>query len=359
MTKFLKLFSFCVLAVMLQNCTSDDRDIIIGDPPASGDYANGVFVLNEGGYTYSNASVSFIDNTDEIYHNVFYSVNEIDLGDVAQSMAFYEDKAFILLNNSNTIEVVNRYSFEHITTIENQILSPRYMVFNNGKGYVTNWGDPADTTDDYVAVIDLDSYTVTQTISVAEGPDYIINSNANLYVAHSGGWGYGNTISVLNSNTNTVVTTIDVGDVPTKMVKHFNDLYVMCSGKAAYTGAETLAGLYKIDMLTNTVSNQLDFQSEAHPNYLELNNNTLYYALNSSIYQVDTANFTLPTAALFSTNGQNLQALYGMSIINDTFYLADAKDYVSNGTVFKYALNGTYIESYPTKIIPNGFYNNN
>jgi hypothetical protein len=40
---------------------------------------------------------------------------------------------------SNTIQVVNRYSFKSIATIDKDLKNPSYIVFANGKGYVTNW----------------------------------------------------------------------------------------------------------------------------------------------------------------------------------------------------------------------------
>lgn len=359
MKTHLKLVVMCAAVLLLQNCTSDDRDIIIDIPPTSGDYANGIFVLNEGGYTYSNASVSFIDESGQVYHNVFYGVNGRGLGDVAQSMAFYGDKAYIVVNNSNTIEVVNRYTFEFITTIETDILTPRYMTFEGTKGYITNWGDPADTTDDYVAVLDTETNVVINTIPVAEGPDAIVNNNGTLYVAHYGGWGYGNTISVLDASTEIITASIEVADMPGNMVIHNSDLYVLCAGKGDYTGDETLGGLYKINMATNQVTNQIMFANGVHPGYLEINNNALLYTINRDVYKVDLNDFTQPVTPFFTTSTQNLNAMYGFNIINGNIYIADAKDYTSNGEVFVYNLHGEYLENYNVKLIPNGFYNNN
>ncbi|WP_452229429.1 YncE family protein [Lacinutrix sp. MEBiC02404] len=359
MNKLLKLIGMFAVILLLQNCTSEDRDTIIDSLPPSGEYANGVFVLNEGGYTNSNASVSFKDASGQTYHNIFFAVNGRGLGDVAQSMAFYEDFAYLLVNNSNTIEVVNRYTFESVSTIETNILNPRYMTFIGNKGYITNWGDPADTNDDYIAVLDTQTNTITNTISVIEGPEFILNNNGTLYLAHKGGWGYGNSISVIDAVTETVTTSIQVSDVPGNMVTYNNQLYVICAGKADWTGDETSAGIYKINMATNLVEDEIVFSDGIHPGLLEISNNALLYTLNASVYNVTLSDFTLPTTALFTTSTQNIGVLYGFSVINDRIYIADAKDYVSNGEVFVYSLQGEYLEGFDVKIIPNGFYNNN
>ncbi|WP_299367546.1 YncE family protein [Winogradskyella sp.] len=351
----------CLLLVfpvlLLHNCTSDDREIITETP--EGDYANGMFVLNEGGFTNSNASLSFVDPSGEVYNQVFFGVNGFGLGDVAQSMAFYDDTAFIIMNNSNTIEVVNRYTLEHITTISDQILNPRYMVFYNGYGFVTNWGDPVNTTDDYVAVVNLQDFTVTQTIVVAEGPERLLEANGSLYVAHKGGWGYGNSVSVINANTFQLSTTINVADVPDGIVISDNDLYVLCSGKADWTGDETLAEFFKISLQNNEVIESFQFTSGVHPSFLEVTNNELFYVLSGDVFKVSTGNFISPTGPLFSTQSQSVEVVYGFRVYNDNIYIADAKDYASNGEVFVYDLQGNFQTDYRVQLIPNSFYFNN
>lgn len=356
-----KLFNYIVFAItilLLHNCTSHDRDTPITTLP-EGDYVNGMFVLNEGGFTYSNASLSFIDASGEVYNQVFNGVNGFGLGDVAQSMAFHNDIAFIVINNSNTIEVVNRYTLEHIETISNQILNPRYMTFSDGHGFVTNWGDPSNSEDDYVAVIDLENYEVTETISVVEGPEKIIENQGLLYVAHKGGWGYGNSISVINASTHQVSTTITVADVPDGLVVTNNSLYVLCAGKAAWTGDETLAGMYKINLQNLQVAESFQFASGIHPEFLEIQNNDLYYTQLGAIYKMTTNDFVQPTEPIFSTQDQNVQVLYGFAIHENNIYVADARNYLSNGKVYVYDLQGTVQENYQVQLIPNSFYFNN
>ena len=353
-TSISKVLKLLCLVLLFQNCTSDDRDIEI--QTLEGDYVNGLFVLNEGGYTYSNASVSFIDGSGTVYNNIFYGVNQMELGDVAQSMAFYNDQAYIVLNYSNTIQVVNRYTFEHIATIDEQILNPRYMVFNDGKGYATNWGDPADATDDYIAVIDLETNTVENRIAVSEGPERILLYNNTIYVAHKGGWGYGNSLSVIKDET--VTDTIELAYVPNGMQVSGNYLYVLCSGKADWTGDETLAKIFKVNMDTNQVEETLEFSSGQHPNFTEIADNKLYYVLDRDIFSIDLSAFELPSEALFSTLPQDVQVLYGFRVYNNKIYVADAKDYVSNGSVFIYDMQGNLQQDYQVQIIPNGFYFN-
>lgn len=344
--------------VFFISCSFDD-DITETPNLPEGDYTNGFFVLNEGGFTYSNASVSFISEEGTVYNSIFSTENNRDLGDVAQSMNFNENLAFIVVNNSNTIEVVNRYTFKYVTTIEEQILNPRHIIFEDNLAYVTNWGDPADTSDDYIAIINLETYEVTQVIDVPEGPEKMVKANGKIYVAHKGGWGYGNSISVINISTRTLEGNIEVNDVPTNLVVEDNFLYVLCSGKESWTGEETKAGIFKINLATQTVEQELEFLEGVHPNFLVKNNNDLHYIIDKDIYQINLSDFSLPAEPLFSTEEQNIAVLYAFNIYNNVIYIADAKDYTSNGKILTYSIEGELLQNYSVQLIPNGFYFNN
>lgn len=105
-------------------------------------FNDGVFILNEGGAGSNNASVSFLSNTGNLQNNIYATVNPTvgALGDTAQNMAIHGDYAYIVLNISNTIKIVNSQTFQHVATINTGLNNPRYMTFSNGKAYVTNWG---------------------------------------------------------------------------------------------------------------------------------------------------------------------------------------------------------------------------
>jgi len=356
-TKYLILSVFLITIVI--SCTSDDRDVPVEAPPPSGDYSNGVFILNEGNFGSVNASVSFLDATGVVLNSIFSNVNNANLGDTAQSMGFQGENAYIIVNNSATIEVVNRTTFERKATITNQIVNPRYIAFSGNKGFVSNWGDPNNVNDDYIAVINLNSNEVENSISVVEGPEKIVVHNEHIYVAHKGGFGYGNTISVIDISTQNVIDSISIADVPDGMVINNGFLYVTCTGKLPFTQDETLGAIFKIDTETNTVQSFFEFPEGVHPRFLEQAVNELYYVVESNVFSVETANFQIPTSPLLETLNQGVEILYGFNIHNGRIYVADAKDYVSNGEVFVYNLEGILQNQYTVSIIPNSFYFNN
>lgn len=355
--KFSKLILTALLgSFFLFSCTDDDNG---GNP--LGDYDNGVLILNQGGFGNGNASVSYLsEDMNTFQNNIFSLVNpSIILGDTAQDIGFYNDLAYIVLNASNKIEVVNRYTMVHIATISTGLSNPRYIAFANGKGYVTNWGNGTNANDDFIAVLNLSNNSVASTISVAEGPEKIIEEDNKLYVAHSGGFNYGNTISVINTSTNTVATTITVGDVPNSLEEENGILYVLCGGKSAWSGAESAGKLVKINLSTNTVSSSIDFaETTDHPSNLVIENNRLYYTLDSDIFRMNLSANTIPTEALFSTTSQGVYGVYSFAVENNKIYVGDALDYSSNGKVYVYSLTGALLSSKTVGVIPAGFYFN-
>lgn len=331
--------------------------LLSGISTFSQNYTDGIFVLNEGGAGSNNSSVSFIKNN-TVTNNIYGTVNPGAgaLGDTGQSIAFNGDYAYIVLNISNKIKVVNRVTFALVATISTGLNNPRYMAFSNGKGFVTNWGSGGITTDDYIAVVNLESNTIESTIPVAEGVERIQEINGKLYAAHLGGYGYGNTVTVINPDTQTVQQSITVGDCPNSMIVEGDFLYILCGGKPMWASTETYGSLVKIDLSNNTVAGTTPFPS-AHPQNLRAGEgNDIYYTIDENIYKADITAGTLPSTPLFTTNPQGAYGIYGMDVIDNKIYLADAGNYVSPGHVYIYSTTGTLLENYTVGVIPNSFY---
>ncbi|WP_418511487.1 YncE family protein [Corallibacter sp.] len=332
MKNLLKFLTFSLLLALLTTSCSSDDDLVI--PPVSlGDYANGIIVSAEGGP----ASISYISNDfSVIENNVYENVNGEAPGVYLQSIGFNNNEAYIVSDNVNVINVVNRYTFENEGVITTGLQTPRYIDFVNGKGYVSNWGDGSDNSDDFIAVIDLATNTVETTIPIGEGPERVLVHDGNVYVSHKGGWGNNNIVSVIDVSTN-AVTTITVGDVPDELfINSEGELVVLSEGKAAWTGDETQASITKIDLATNTVSETLTFASGSHPSQMVFDNGNIYYILNNEVFEMSETTTTLPTAAIIDLGSANA---YGLAVNNGNVYVTDAKDFASAGDLLIYDLS--------------------
>ncbi len=204
--------------IILSGCSKDNPDPIL-----SGKYTNGYFVTNEGNFGNGNGSISFIDDFGNVENNVFANNNSQLLGDVVQSMNIFNEKAYIVVNNSGKIIVSSLDSMNYLTTID--VTSPRYLTqVSESKAYVTDWGVNG------VHVLNLDNNTIRTTISCGIGPEAIVVNNGYAYVCNVGGWGLDNTVSIINTSTDIVETILTVGDKPNSLVVDANGAIWVLSG---------------------------------------------------------------------------------------------------------------------------------
>lgn len=349
-------------AFLFTGCNNDEGVPVL--PETGTDalaYENGILMLNEGNFGSGNASVTFISNDlAEIQNDIFGTVNEVDAwGDTAQSMAFDGDLAYIVVNGSQKVEVVNRYTFESIATIggldQPDFLNPRYMAIANGRGYVTNWGDGTDPNDDFVSVVNLENNTVETKISLAEGPERLLVRGNMIYVALVGGFNFNNSLAVIDATSNTVTTSIIVADGPNSLqLDADGNLWVLSGGSPSYTENETAGQLDKIDTSNNTVTESFTFGPTEHPGFLSYEDGTLYYDLAGNIFKMDVSDTTLPLQAEFTETN-----FYDMTVHDGKLYGTDAKDFASNGSLEIYDLtDNSLLDSKEVGINPGAVYFN-
>jgi YVTN family beta-propeller protein len=351
-TKFKKYLLYVLLGtntLLASSCDSNDDENL----PT---FENGAFVTNEGNYGTPTGEVSFISRTDNtVIPELFTTVNKRPLGDVVQSMTFANNKAYIVANNSQKIEVVDGRTFVSEGVI-NGLEMPRYFAALNGqKGYVTEWVSYSGAG--RVAVLDLSSNRVSKTIPVGINPEALLLHNGKLYVINSGG----NTISVINTSTDQVESTITVPNGPNSLVLDATgSMWVLC-GRTFYNAdfsvdltRTTNGRLVKFNPATPNAQTFLEFPSkDRQPRNLVINGagNRLYYKFGNSVYALSTAATALSSSALLSRSG-----IYGLGVDpkENTIYVG-AGPYNSNGQVIRFQPSGAAIDSFQVRVLPNGF----
>ena len=260
------------------------------------------------------------------------------------------DKAYIVVNNSSKVVVVDRNTMEKLGVIDgNGVNQPRHFIVVDGTGYLSNWGDPFDPSDDFVSVIDMDTDQVIGTIPVGEGPERMLATSAGLLVALQGGFGQNNQVVVINPSNNQVVQSIEVGDVPNSLQDDgAGNVWVLCGGTPAFTGSETSGKLYKLQLSDFSTSFQ-EFAQTDHPGLLNFDAGQLYYLLNGEVYRMSPGAADLPDDGISGLAG----FYYGMHVENGELYGIDAGDFASEGNVKVFNANsGTLLNTIPTGIIP-------
>ncbi len=340
MTQFYKLLLSAFAISILIACNGDD-DV----QAPRGAYENGTIILNEGGS--AGGSVSFLnEERTELATDIFANVNDLPgAGLFLQSIFFDDDRAFIISNGSNVINVVDRFTFELLGTVDSQLSVPRYGVVFNGKAYVTNQADFMTDQDDFVAVIDLDTYTVDQTVTIGGTGERIVAAAGSLFVQNAA-FGFGNALRKLDPATNTFSAPLTVGSGLNSLQVLSDELYALDS-----------EGVKVIDPQSFTVSRTIAAGSLA-PSNLRISNNQLYYTAGTAAYRSSIAATTLSDSPIFDYGSSSqFGAFYGFDVNGDEIYVGDAGDFTSDGRIFIYSLDGSLLyEDTTGDVAPNSFY---
>lgn len=334
-----KLVIPILAAVTLYSCSNTDDNTAPTNPDEK--YLNGYFITNEGNFGDANASVSHVSaDLNTVTNDIFKTANGKDLGDVAQSIVMHGDYAFVVVNNSNTIEVVNKKTFKSVYTITEGLNTPYYATISNDKLYVTSLYNPT------VSVYNANTFAFIKTIELNYSATNIVASNNYVYAAN-GFYSDGKLIEVIDpsSDTNTVDIAFDnaINGITT-------------NGQFVYA-LETNASASKISKIEGTQVASSVTISQGNARYLVADGSNLYYTAGTGIYKTtDTA--TSAGTKLFDVipAEDGFSVLYGFNVLNGNIFVSDVKGFTDLGTVTIYKENGTVTKEFKTGLGPNGFY---
>jgi hypothetical protein len=306
--------------------------------------SGGVFVLNEGNYRSGNGSLSFFSyDSSKVFNDLFYNVNGRPLGDVPNSIAIRGDKAYIVVNNSGKIEIINQSSLISAATISG-LISPRNISFiSDNKAYVSS------LYSDSIAVINLTNNSVSGYINIRRSSESIAVAGNKAFITN---WVGGKEIMVINTINDLVVDSIEVGMEPESMTFDRNGmLWVLCNGGYA---RQNYAELAEINTSVNKVIKTLVFPTkEESPTCLKIDGQgqTLYY-IDNGVRQMDIGATSLP-ATTFIIQGSG-EYFYKIAInpINSDIFITDAVDFVQQGYLLLFKNDGTFVLKQKTGINP-------
>lgn len=327
------------------------------DATPAGKYENGVLIVNEGQFGKGTGTVSYFNrSTKTVENDIFQTTNGRPLGSLVQSVSIHNDKAYVVVNNGNKIEVADAKDFTSVGVISG-LAQPRYFLgLTDQKAYVSQWG--ADGLTGSVVVVNLNTNTVTKTIATGRGAERMLRVNNNVYVTWEGGYGNDNRVTVLDANTDAVVANIVVGDNPNSIqLDASNKLWVSCGGIRDYMNPtlNTFGSLVRINPASNAVELTIPIPSLIdYPEKLTLNKgrNVLFYAYGGKVYRQEINSSSLNANPFIS------RPVYGLGVdpAEDVLYIADAGDFISNGKVIRYNVNtGAPLDSVQVGIGPSDF----
>jgi len=354
MNQIKHIFRLLIVFLLFSGCTKDPTKI----PPAGYTFNDGVLIANEGTYGSGTGTVSFINRDGSVLkHNIFQESNYSQpLGNVVQSISTIGDQTYIVINNANRVEVVNKYSFVSMASIEN-VDSPRFILnVNSNKAYVSSW-------DGKIKVLDTDLNLVTKEIEASSGQERMLKVDNHAWILNQGGLGIDSTITIVNISSDEVIETIQVFPQPTGICEDKNGMiWVMCSGRLDYHPDGASEGhLIGINKVNYSIERDLIFpDNQHHPLQLQINNNgdVLYYIYPGGLSQLSIDNENISLNPFIEYSGTFYS--FGYDPKDHKIYAADALDFSQSGRVFVYdAFSGEELYTFRAGVIPTHFYFSN
>lgn len=360
-----------VVAMALTSCREDDvifipEEVQVSNPEFS--EVGGFYLLNEGNMGSNKCTLDYYDFSTGVYtRNIYGNANPNvpkELGDVGNDLKVYGNRLYAVINCSNKVEVMDKYTAKRIGQVD--IPNCRYIAFHKGYAYVTSYAgpvviDPEYDQIGYVAKVDTASLQVVAQCLVGYQPDDIEIVEDKIYVANSGGYrvpNYERTVSVIDIETFKVEETIDVDINLSRLVadKH-GGLWIATRGD--YYQVES--SLYCYDVRKRRIVKHLD---------VPVSNMCIE---GDSIYVVSSAwsNVTMSNRVTFAvidvtkqeqvsenfiTDGTEaeIKAPYGVSVnpISHDIYITDARNMVNPGYLHCYDRTGVRKWSVRTGDVP-------
>jgi len=317
-----------------------------------------VFIVNEGNYLSANASVTvYLPQSGEVIQEFFLRVNGGQLGDVAQSLAFFGDDGFLVVNNSQVIYRFDRFSGQFKSAISG-FVSPRYMAFaSKHKAFVSDlYAEKIYTINPQASVISgaIDIENPTATVS-QHNAEQLLLTDQYLFAS---AWSFDNKVLVIDRYADTLITKLEVGNQPKHLVLDRNQkLWVMCDGGISSSGQPLEESrLYRIN--AQTFKTEIIYFLQALPTArparggamaLSPQKDSLYF-LYDDLWKIPVAEFGLPGSPVVPSEGR---LLYTLAVSpSGELYLADALDYLQRGQIYRYTAAGKLLDQFEAGIIP-------
>ncbi len=320
----------------------------------------GVFILNEGNYTYGNSSLSFYNpDSNKISNQIFSKANKGSaIGDVLQSMTIQDSLGYLVVNNSGKIMVVNTNTFQFKSAITGLVSPRQLLILNSAKAYVS------DLYSNSISIIDLKSFSVTGSIHLNKSSESMVLFGNYVFVSN---WSKQNTLQRIDISTDKLTDSLVITKQPNSMVLDKNNkLWVLSDGGySGIQGGKVKACLTRINPVSFSIEQEFVFpDNNSAPTRLSLNRtkDTLFYLNgswgqsqdNGGVYKMAVTESQLPVSAFIPENGRLFYAL-GIDPKNSDIYVSDAIDYQQPGWVFRYSARGAIADSFKTDIIPAAF----
>jgi hypothetical protein len=323
------------------NQPQPDNDLVV-PPPIKG----AVWVANEGNFQSGNSTLTILDvGENKLYQNVFETANGRKLGDVFQSVNIFNNRAYLVVNNSQKIEVIHPTTFKSIATISG-FTSPRYILqVNATRAYVSEYYANA------VRIVDLGNNTIIGSIPMSGLLEEMVLVKNKVYVSNT----RGHYVYIIDPSSNQVTDSVHtVYSSNSLQVDSAQNIWVLSNGDPS---TNVLPSLQRINTTVDTVDRSFSLgMSEVSVTRLRINTtrNKLYW-LSRHVYSIGINDLSVSNSPLIHAVDQNFYGL-GVNPYDNQIYASDAKDFVQQSTIYRFSPSGVYRGEFKAGLIGGDFY---
>lgn len=302
--------------------------------------SSGIYVVNEGNFQSGNASVSFYNSAQNtVTKDIYFSQNNSTAGDVCQSLYFFKNEFFLVVNNSSKIDILNPDFL--VTKTISGLTSPRYMAFSNqSKAYVT------DLYGKGVTIINTKDKIIEKKISINYWTEGILYYDDIMYITSP----TSKYLYLIDVASEILTDSIDIGFGSSSITIDDNhQLWILCDGsldKSIYPSIKC------IDPVDRTITRNLQstsFSSFATKISFNPIDKCIYW-IENDIYKLNTLNSNSSKDRFILAQGKTF---YGLTInaLNGDIIASDAGDYSQRSTIYVYTKSGLERNSFKAGVI--------
>ncbi len=342
----IKAFIYSLLLFFIYSCNKDGSPVYEMDGSVTND--GSVYILNEGTFGQSNASIDRYDMSDlTVERGVFQKKNGSSPGDVVLSMTADDDEFYVVVNNSGSIHICDS-EMQKKSTISG-FRSPRFLQkISSTTAYVTNF--LLSTGNNEIDVVDLLQQSIVGKINVSGWCEQVMLIDDHVYVLNPGA----DKMLKIDISSHEIVSEQVLSRQPLSMqLDQNNMLWVLSTGGFN----EQIPALTQLDPSSLEIVKTLEFNSlDDFPSWLCTNaaKDSLFY-INNGIYALSINDNNLPNEALIQNN---MTYMYAMSLdpTSNTLFVSDGKDFQRQGEISHFKTTGELINQFECGVGPGNFY---
>jgi len=338
--KQLPLF-LLLTALIVSSCSSDDD---MGQVPQDGlEKDRFALIVNEGGFQQANATMGLYDRNEFNFQDSFFiQIAQAPLGDIFQSMYLHGDLAYLVVNNSGTIEVVNLNTAEHLGTITG-LHSPRFIEISGSLGYVTN------LFTNEIQVVDLNTLEVIDQIPFPGWSEQLLWLDDQLLISCSNcDFAY-----LLNPANGEIADSVFVTE-NTAFLEALPNGNIVAMSSGSFDGSQQPS----ISLISSDLE-ILDTRTIDTDNFIDAistdNNGQRLYFADGGVYSIDFVANSLGDPQSFIDTGDT--GIYQISVSpQGELFITNARDFSGRGEILLFDSNGNKIIEFEAGILPSRVY---